>query len=78
MNFTKLKSQERTNRRTNELTNSDSNISDNYTRNCIKVYPRNQIVKVHLHFNTPGNLFSFFRKILNEIVISLQLNCNMH
>ena len=25
--------------------------------NCIKVYPRGQIAKIHLHFNTPKNIF---------------------
>ena len=47
--------------------------------NCITVYPRGQIAKIHLHLNTPENVFlNFFLKNLNEIVTLLQLHCNIH
>ena len=45
-------------------------------RNCMKVYTRDQIVEIHLHFNTPGFVF-FFRKNLIEKVTLLQLHCTL-
>ena len=31
---------------------------EQWVGNCIKVYPRVEIAKIHLHFDTPENLFS--------------------
>ena len=44
--------------------------------NCIKVYFRGQIAKIHLHFETPKKL-KYFRKNLNEIDTLLQLHFNL-